>query len=94
VEINEFSQESIILGVTARGTHVTLYRCYKSGFHVSTPGFISSSYLVDIIFIGHHFEKTTDIVFKNISINYSHLEEWARISGLKINLEQTPDYKF
>ncbi len=93
-EINELSKNSIILGVTHRGKNVTLYRCFETATHASMPGFVSSSYLIDTIFVGHHFEKVSDIVFKNISINYSYLEEWARVSGLKINLEHTPDSKF
>jgi len=37
-----------------------------------------------MVFIGAHFQKAEDIKFKSLSINYSHLDEWADISGFDI----------
>jgi hypothetical protein len=86
-DINEIPELNIILGITSNGKVITLYKCYESNFHVSIPGFFSSSFVVSIIFQGYHFEKEEDIKFDSLSLNYSHLEEWTRISGFKSKSE-------
>jgi len=86
-DINEIPELNIILGITSNGKIITLYKCYESNLHVSVPGFFSSSFVVSIIFQGYHFEKEEDIKFDSLSLNYSHLEEWIRISGFKSKLE-------
>jgi hypothetical protein len=36
-----------------------------------------------MVIVGGHFEKEEDILFNNLSISYSNLDEWAGISGFK-----------
>ena len=54
---------------------------------MSVPGFISSSFITSMIFLGHHFNKKEDIIFDSLSLNYSHIEEWARITGFQFKIE-------
>lgn len=85
--INTLLQPNIILGITSNGKIITLYECYESHFHISMPGFLSSSFIASVVFQGHHFEKEEDIIFDSLSLNYSHLEEWMRITGFQFKLE-------
>ena len=86
-DINTLLQPNIILGITSNGKIITLYECYESHFHISMPGFLSSSFIASVVFQGHHFEKEEDIIFDSLSLNYSHLEEWMRITGFQFKLE-------
>lgn len=87
----------IILGF-ADGKKVTLYRCYATGSNMSLitggPVALKSSFIVNIILLGHHFEKKEDIVFKNLSVNYSYLEDWTQISGFKFALQSDKENHF
>jgi hypothetical protein len=86
-DFNIFQQPKIILGLTSNGKHITLYRCYEKSFNMNFPGFINSSFLVNFIFIGCHFEKEEDILFDSLSISYSNLDEWTGISGFRQKTE-------
>lgn len=57
---------------------------------MNTSGFVSSSFTADVVFVGHHFYEEEDIVFSSLSLTYSHLEEWAGISGIKIDMNPEP----
>ncbi len=70
----------LILGTTSNGKDITLYNCVDRTSSFSSQGFLSTSFIADYVFIGHHFEKEKDIIFNNLSINYSYLEEWTGIS--------------
>ncbi len=72
----------IILGFTPEGKKVTLYNCF--GKTQISSGFQTDSYLANIVYVGAHFQKAEDIKFKSLSIKYSHLDEWAGISGFDI----------
>jgi hypothetical protein len=85
--LSSFSQPDIILGVTSDGKVVTLYKCYESQSRISVPGFVRSSFIVSVIFLGHHFEKKEEVRFSSLSLNYSHLAEWAGITGIKYRRE-------
>jgi len=86
-DFSDLANHEIILGITSKGQKVTLYKCLESNFNVSIPGFASSTYHISVVFIGHHFSKKEDIQFDCISVNYSNLEEWVRISGFEISME-------
>lgn len=87
--INAVLEFGLILGF-ANGKKVSLYRCFETNSHMSLnagmPVFLTSSFVVGVVFVGHHFEKEEDITFKSLSINYSHFEEWTRITGFKFIL--------
>jgi hypothetical protein len=86
-DLKAFLQPNIILGITSNGKIITLYKCFESRSHMNIPGFLSSSFIARVVFLGHHFEKEEDIIFDSLSLNYSHLEEWARITGFQVKLE-------
>jgi hypothetical protein len=89
-DLNKFLQPNIILGITSNGKIITLHKCYEYKSPLSMPGFLSSSFIVSMVFVGHHFEKEENIVFDNLSLNYSHLEEWAGITGFQFKFETGP----
>lgn len=76
----------IILGI-AEGKILTLYRCYESRSRLNVPGTLNTSFWVSFIFVGCHFNHEEDIVFNNLSVNYSHLAEWTWITGFKFKIE-------
>src|SRR5660398_165070 len=81
IDFKTLLEPKIILGNTSDGI-ITLYDCFEN--RSSFAGLFTSSFYVNVIFKGHHFEKEEDIIFNNLSINYSHLEEWTKISGFII----------
>lgn len=82
--IKDLSAPEIILGISSNGKKITLYRCYETKSSLSVPGLHISSYYIDTIFMGVHFQKVEDIRFRNLSIHYSNLDEWSNISGFNI----------
>ncbi|MBP7795954.1 MAG: hypothetical protein KA059_04170 [Elusimicrobiales bacterium] len=82
----EMLEPEIILGVSSNGKNITLYKCFEKKSNFSFPGFQTSSFYANVVFIGAHFQKSEDIRFKNISVHYLHLDEWVNISGFDINL--------
>lgn len=83
------SSPDIVLGF-AGGKAITLYKCVESrtnmNMSVGVPVMMSTSYFANIVFLGHHFQREGDVVFTSVSVNYSYLEEWTRITGIKFNL--------
>ena len=77
-------EPEIILGVSSNGKNITLHKCFDTKTNFNFPGFLTSSFYANVIFIGAHFQKLEDIKFKSISIHYSHLDEWVNISGFNI----------
>lgn len=83
-DINKILESEIILGISSNGKNITLYNCFETKSSFSVPGFQTSSFYADMVFIGAHFQKSENIKFKSISVHYSHLDEWANISGVDI----------
>lgn len=77
-------REEIIHGLSVDGKSITLYRCDKISGNISLKGIPCQIFKIDIILVGHHFKTPEDIKFKQISIHYSHLNEWVNISGFKV----------
>jgi hypothetical protein len=77
----------IILGVTSDGKLMTLFKCYEIKTKFSIPGYGSATFLISIIFQGAHFKNKEDILFDNISINYSYLEQWVDKTGFRVSYE-------
>lgn len=82
---------NIILGETVDGKIITLYNCYESNSCISVvigkPRLLSSSFIANTIFIGHHFEREEDIIFDSLSLNYSYIEEWAKITEFQYRID-------
>lgn len=88
-DLGNVSTLDVILGF-ADGKAITLYKCVESRTNMSmtvgAPVMSLTSYYVSVVFLGHHFKKEEDLLFENIAINYSYLEEWTRITGIKFTL--------
>jgi hypothetical protein len=80
-------EPDIILGITVTGKNVTLHKCLEFRSSTNYPGFPTSSFYANIVFVGVHFERSVDIRFKALSIQYLHLDEWVNISGFKMTHE-------
>jgi hypothetical protein len=89
-EFGKVFDVDIILGFVD-GKKITLYRCYATGSNMSLtaggPVSLKSSFLVNVVFLGHHFEKNEDVVFKSLSVSYSYLEDWTQITGFQFTLQ-------
>lgn len=81
----------IILGRSADGKNITLYKCFELKKTLISSGFLTSKVFANIVFKGVHFEKEEDIIFTELSCHYSNLDEWAWMNG--ISLEYTGDNK-
>ena len=79
------------MGTTSNGKAVTLYECYRVRSKASVSGYQSSSFTVSKVFVGHCFERKEDIVFDSLSLSYSHLEEWTRISGFQFGIDRNQE---
>lgn len=82
--MNKILQPEIILGVSSNGKNITLHNCFETKSSSSFPGFQTSSFYANLVFIGAHFQKSEDLKFKSISVRYLHLDEWVNISGFDI----------
>jgi len=94
VNTDRVREEDIILGVTLSGKTVTLYKCFESRTRFVIGTDLSTSiYVAQFIFMGHHFEKVTDLVFSSFSIEYYYLEEWAGITGFSFEMQDDANGK-
>ena len=62
------------------GHPVTLYKCRQAGFDLAV-GYEGTRFIVQVVFIGCHYENDEDVVFDSISINYTDLENWFGVTG-------------
>lgn len=89
-EFGKVFDVDIILGFVD-GKRITLFRCYAKGSNMNLtaggPVSIKSSFIVSVVFIGYHFEKKEDVVFKTLSASYSYLEDWTQITGFQFSLQ-------
>lgn len=77
----EILKPKIILGISSDGKLMTLYKCFEKKTSLSIPGFLTSSFHVNLVFVGAHFLRPEDVEFKSVSVRYLCLDEWVNISG-------------
>jgi len=98
---NQNSEQTIILGITSDGKHVTLYKClniFHNIFLNTSEGAnkITSKYTVRFVIIGLHAFSQDDLVFNKISSEIFNLGEWIGIHGFKPKYQHSKnleDYK-
>jgi len=75
----------IIQGQSLDGTNVTLYKCYQIqvGGNLSS-GLTASKMLVQVAFLGAHFNTSDDIAFSRVDVRFKRLDEWVRLSGFDV----------
>lgn len=82
-----FLEPELILGLSLNGRLITLH-LRSPGVIPGLPGLVTYSYYaVDTIFVGEHFERSEDLGFERLSVEYLHLA-WARESGFDIRFNQ------
>lgn len=84
------SESGLILGFSVNGKAITLRNCNMTRGSLRMPGFATSTYSSDMVFVGEHFERPEDIGFEGLSVEYAHLEEWAGISGFTLKMPDDP----
>ena len=77
-------EAEIILGESIDGRAITLHKCFQTNLTTRTPGLDTSTYYVNIIFIGIHFFNKEEIKFKKISVCFSYLNEWLNTPSFKV----------
>jgi len=73
--------EKIVLGRTARARNITLYKCQDAGKTVDLEyGGTPEKWMeASALFKGAHFATEEDIQFTKITVELSHLDEWANL---------------
>lgn len=57
-------------------------------------GFATSSFVVNEVFVGEHFQRAEDVGFERLIVEYRHLEAWADVSGFDIEfIEESEEPK-
>lgn len=77
-------QTDIILGKTANGKNITLYKCFYIKKTLISSEINTSIVFANIVFEGVHFNRVEDIRFTELSCHYSNLDEWAWMKGINI----------
>ena len=80
-------QQEIILGKTPYG-YVTLVESYYEGWPreiTSDETTIELAFRAKTILGGDRFQQKADIKFRRLEISYTHLDEWALISGIDLS---------
>lgn len=79
----------IILGLSSNGRLITLKGCGRTKGTVRFgSGFVTSSFAVNEVFVGEHFQRAEDVGFERLIVDYLHLEAWAGVSGFDIRLNE------
>lgn len=74
----------LILGVTSEGKEVTLFQSYESDFSEPVICVKSSSserigrqsFICKYMFVGKHFNRPEDMIFKGLGTNFTYLDQW------------------
>ena len=48
------------------------------------PGFYTEVYRGSFCFVGGHFQESNELRFRRFTVRYSHLRDWAQISGFSV----------
>lgn len=85
------AKHEIIHGYTPDGKFITLYKCINIHTSFSQPGYFTTKFYVNVIFVGIFFDNLQEITFKKISINFLNLDEWLGLNFL--NYKQSKSKK-
>ena len=87
----------IILGQSLEAARLTLYKCFLLQTGGALPSGLTRSKIdVQVVLFGAYFNKPEDIKFDKVEIRFTHLNEWAGVSGFDIKsheLTTTLTYK-
>lgn len=93
-DVLDFTDYSILLGLTSDSKQITLYHCLRTGssgslFSNDENGKPIIFYEIQFLFIGIHIDKEEDLRFDNLTSEIHNLDEWLGISGFKNKLAGT-----
>ncbi len=88
--LNRFEREPLILGIV-KGKLLTLHDCAGAGHSITMPGFVSSSYLIGIVYSGVHFENEEEMIFNRLRVQFDYLADWTQISGFETKITRHPN---
>ena len=73
----------IILGRSATGEQVTLYRCHEvsTTFSSGHSGISTATFIASLVFVGRHFDTPDQLLFERLAIRYDRIVDWVWISG-------------
>jgi len=90
-KMHKMPRPVVILGTSSNGKDISLHGCFLIQGRTSYPGFSTSSYFASMVFVGVHFPKTEDVRFRSMNVRFSHFDEWANMSGIKIDHSDEED---
>jgi hypothetical protein len=73
----------VVLGLTQKGTPVTLADVSVSRTSVAFPGYATQEIWARVAFEGAHFPSPSDMRFEGAEVRYSRLADWLTLSGFK-----------
>ena len=79
----------IIHGISSDGTYFTLNDCSRIGTRVNALP--SEFYQIGVIYEGYLFSDESELVFDEIKVHYSNLEDWLKEEGFAFNFSQDPE---
>jgi hypothetical protein len=84
-DITDPLEPEIIQGLSSDGKRITLKDCAKIlGNLRFGGGFSTSTFAANAVFVGEHFERSEDVGFERLVVEYLHLGAWADASGFDI----------
>lgn len=76
-QLLEDSSYEIILGFTKEGKLLTLVEAVTLNSTLPCPGISSQKYRVSLAFLGVHFNKSEEIKFFKLEVEYTYLSAWV-----------------
>jgi ApeA-like protein len=78
-------EPEIILGISSDGRHITLQDSGKTWGNLAIgSGFSTSTFAVNTIFVGEHFDRAEDVGFERLVVKYLHLDAWRIRRALRL----------
>lgn len=74
----------IVFGFDVGGQQITLVDCLTSNITFGSSSSALATFLVSIVFVGRYFRNTQEMNFNNLTIRYSNIDDWFRISGIDL----------
>lgn len=98
--IKETLKSELILGISLDGKKITLHKCFETNTTINTSynsnqiesKNFKTSFLAERIFLGAHFERKEDIKFKELSVQYSYLDQWVNVSGFDFENHENNEF--
>jgi len=75
--IDDKNDIDIINGLTENGKRVTLYKLSIIKEQNHFPGYATTIFRIQYVFLGIEYKRTEDITFKEFAITFSFLNEWV-----------------